>query len=179
MKNCCSYQQFKKANRLPRCDQSLEIIRNLASHQIGEEFCEIYVFTFTVLSQYCLFSCSITWVVFLGGTSWKKKILSGEESNPGLPRDRRGYSSLYYRGFEHLRNEVHQTLTMFNPCVWLLKDCEMFHLAARLGRWVILSPEHTKYAEDARKRSRKRSSWCCSLTCSWVCWVEWDHADSV
>ena len=29
----------------------------------------------------------------------KEKILPGGESNPGLPRDRRGYSPLYYRGF--------------------------------------------------------------------------------
>ena len=28
----------------------------------------------------------------------KKKVLPGGESNPGLPRDRRGYSPLYYRG---------------------------------------------------------------------------------
>ena len=28
----------------------------------------------------------------------KKKILPGRELNPGLPRDRRGYSPLYYRG---------------------------------------------------------------------------------
>ena len=27
-----------------------------------------------------------------------KDILPGGESNPGLPRDRRGYSPLYYRG---------------------------------------------------------------------------------
>ena len=30
----------------------------------------------------------------------KDKILPGGESNPGLPRDRRGYSSLYYQGFD-------------------------------------------------------------------------------
>ena len=28
----------------------------------------------------------------------EKKVLPGGESNPGLPRDRRGYSPLYYRG---------------------------------------------------------------------------------
>ena len=28
----------------------------------------------------------------------KKKYLPGGESNPGLPRDRRGYLPLYYRG---------------------------------------------------------------------------------
>ena len=28
----------------------------------------------------------------------EKKDLPGGESNPGLPRDRRGYSPLYYRG---------------------------------------------------------------------------------
>ena len=28
----------------------------------------------------------------------QKKILPGGESNPGLPRDRRGYLPLYYRG---------------------------------------------------------------------------------
>ena len=27
-----------------------------------------------------------------------KKVLRDGESNPGLPRDRRGYSPLYYRG---------------------------------------------------------------------------------
>ena len=30
-----------------------------------------------------------------------KNILPGGESNPGLPRDRRGYLPLYYRGHEH------------------------------------------------------------------------------
>ena len=30
----------------------------------------------------------------------KKKHLPSGESNPGLPRDRRGYSPLYYRGIE-------------------------------------------------------------------------------
>ena len=34
---------------------------------------------------------------------WRKvkKILPGGESNPGLPRDRRGYLPLYYRGHIH------------------------------------------------------------------------------
>ena len=31
-----------------------------------------------------------------------KKLLRDGESNPGLPRDRRGYSPLYYRGFVNL-----------------------------------------------------------------------------
>ena len=31
----------------------------------------------------------------------KKSVLPGGESNPGLPRDRRGYSPLYYRGLTH------------------------------------------------------------------------------
>ena len=34
--------------------------------------------------------------------SQKYSILPGGESNPGLPRDRRGYSPLYYRGFDAL-----------------------------------------------------------------------------
>ena len=46
-------------------------------------------------------------IVILAGNSWnehlkfayrEKKILRDGESNPGLPRDRRGYSPLYYRG---------------------------------------------------------------------------------
>merc|ERR1711911_56639 len=32
----------------------------------------------------------------------KKKLLPGGESNPGLPRDRRRYSPLYYRGSQHV-----------------------------------------------------------------------------
>ena len=32
------------------------------------------------------------------GKKGKNYILPGGESNPGLPRDRRGYSPLYYRG---------------------------------------------------------------------------------
>ncbi len=32
----------------------------------------------------------------------KKKVLPDRESNPGLPRDRRRYLPLYYRGSEHL-----------------------------------------------------------------------------
>ena len=32
------------------------------------------------------------------GKEGKKKLLPGGESNPGLPRDRRRYSPLYYRG---------------------------------------------------------------------------------
>ena len=31
-----------------------------------------------------------------------KKLLPGGESNPGLPRDRRRYSPLYYRGSQHV-----------------------------------------------------------------------------
>ena len=31
------------------------------------------------------------------------KVLPDRESNPGLPRDRRGYSPLYYRGLDILR----------------------------------------------------------------------------
>ena len=47
----------------------------------------------------------------------RKKILRDGESNPGLPRDRRGYSPLYYRGDVHLRflfrykmNKVYQVV---------------------------------------------------------------------
>ena len=37
----------------------------------------------------------------------KKSVLPGGESNPGLPRDRRGYSPLYYRGLtQNLQIEV-------------------------------------------------------------------------
>ena len=32
----------------------------------------------------------------------KKSVLPGGESNPGLPRDRRGYSPLYYRGLTQI-----------------------------------------------------------------------------
>ena len=41
----------------------------------------------------------VIWVNYinLGGED-KKKMLRDGESNPGLPRDRRGYSPLYYRG---------------------------------------------------------------------------------
>ena len=35
--------------------------------------------------------------------SENQKNLPGGESNPGLPRDRRGYSSLYYRGIGCIR----------------------------------------------------------------------------
>ena len=35
-----------------------------------------------------------------------KTVLPGRESNPGLPRDRRGYSPLYYRGQTRMRNET-------------------------------------------------------------------------
>ena len=34
------------------------------------------------------------------GKGKKKIYLPGGESNPGLPRDRRGYSPLYYRGHD-------------------------------------------------------------------------------
>ena len=34
----------------------------------------------------------------VGGFGQKSIVLPGGESNPGLPRDRRGYSPLYYRG---------------------------------------------------------------------------------
>ena len=33
--------------------------------------------------------------------TWFKSVLPGGESNPGLPRDRRRYSPLYYRGSCH------------------------------------------------------------------------------
>ena len=54
-----------------------------------------------------LFSCvkvrifeSKEWRLGSRERCWKKEILPGGESNPGLPRDRRGYLPLYYRGFD-------------------------------------------------------------------------------
>ena len=35
----------------------------------------------------------------------KSPLLPGGESNPGLPRDRRGYSPLYYRGLDTKEEE--------------------------------------------------------------------------
>ena len=42
-------------------------------------------------------------VSFLGLLS---KVLPDRESNPGLPRDRRGYSPLYYRGLNAIANRA-------------------------------------------------------------------------
>ena len=36
--------------------------------------------------------------------TYSKNDLPDRESNPGLPRDRRGYSPLYYRGVYKVRN---------------------------------------------------------------------------
>ena len=41
---------------------------------------------------------------------WLKKILPDGESNPGLPRDRRGYWPLYYRGLEWQREWIFLTI---------------------------------------------------------------------
>ena len=43
----------------------------------------------------------------------KENILPGGESNPGLPRDRRGYSPLYYRGFDENRNILNKNQQCF------------------------------------------------------------------
>ena len=40
-----------------------------------------------------------------------EKILPDRESNPGLPRDRRGYSPLYYRGL--VSYEIYVNLTLY------------------------------------------------------------------
>ena len=50
-----------------------------------------------------------------------KKILSGGESNPGLPRDRRGYWPLYYRRrWKFCLNvrQVEQLFTALHLCNW-------------------------------------------------------------
>ena len=39
----------------------------------------------------------------------KYAVLPGGESNPGLPRDRRGYSPLYYRGWDEMIVETFVT----------------------------------------------------------------------
>ena len=41
--------------------------------------------------------------------NWHKNILPGGESNPGLPRDRRGYLPLYYRGHIYFPTFLVQT----------------------------------------------------------------------
>ena len=37
----------------------------------------------------------------------KTKYLPDGELNPGLPRDRRGYSPLYYRGFDDMYGDTY------------------------------------------------------------------------
>ena len=48
-----------------------------------------------------------------------KNLLPDRESNPGLPRDRRGYSPLYYRGLSF-------TIREKNDIVTPLDDNEIF-----------------------------------------------------
>ena len=47
----------------------------------------------------------------------KQKVLPGGELNPGLPRDRRGYSPLYYRGLAMkscLAGKIHKQRIAFS-----------------------------------------------------------------
>ena len=41
-------------------------------------------------------------------------LLPGGESNPGLPRDRRGYSPLYYRGHLSMKIEIQGCVRLGN-----------------------------------------------------------------
>ena len=43
--------------------------------------------------------CPILFRPMIWPIAFSKNVLPGGESNPGLPRDRRGYSPLYYRGW--------------------------------------------------------------------------------
>ena len=44
----------------------------------------------------------------------EKEALRDGESNPGLPRDRRGYLPLYYHGFADRERAQHLKITMPN-----------------------------------------------------------------
>ena len=57
-------------------------------------------------------------------TKLNKKVLRDGESNPGLPRDRRGYSPLYYRGVVHPFVSMRYKLTLE-----FISGFEMHHLA--------------------------------------------------
>ena len=68
----------------------------------------------------------------------KSKILPDGELNPGLPRDRRGYSPLYYRGFdgiylvmiETLYSKTYSYIDSLNFCRFMfLFTCINFTLA--------------------------------------------------
>ena len=49
------------------------------------------------------------------------KILPDGELNPGLPRDRRGYSPLYYRGFDGMYLVMIETLySKTYPYIYIL-----------------------------------------------------------
>ena len=68
------------------------------------------------------FHLSLTWFLL-------KLVLPGGESNPGLPRDRRGYSPLYYRGLNikscewDFEKDYEQLL-----CRYEMQVCHMIHL---------------------------------------------------
>ena len=55
----------------------------------------------------------------------KKEVLPGGESNPGLPRDRRGYSPLYYRGLSYTSKQIflyYFIIVLFSP----VRNCSPF-----------------------------------------------------
>ena len=78
----------------------------------------------------------------------KKLILPGGESNPGLPRDRRGYLPLYYRGL--LVSVVTQEPTS------LISVCK---LTARLNIFVAVGREPcASRSENRAKEERNNDS---------------------
>ena len=62
----------------------------------------------------------------------KEKRLRDRELNPGLPRDRRGYLPLYYRGFVRTPSLV----CTFKPTFWKAKHRNGKNLTADLGLYV-------------------------------------------
>ena len=57
------------------------------------------------------------------------KILPDGELNPGLPRDRRGYSPLYYRGFDGIYLVMIETLySNTNSYTYILNLCTFMFL---------------------------------------------------
>ena len=79
----------------------------------------------------------------------KKKLLPGGESNPGLPRDRRRYSPLYYRGSQHVGQAERSHCYTLQLLIEKKKAVPVRGIEPRPRRW-----------ERRILTTRPRGSWC-------------------
>ena len=92
---------------------------------------------YTIGLSLARFELIVTWLSLALANYDLLKGLPGGESNPGLPRDRRGYSPLYYRGCWHINPFIRDALmnTVFHQ-----------HCKTRKTEPVIRTRRHLRFA---------------------------------